>query len=106
MTHFNTREGTREPLEGIFLQLDFGPLVFGTLAEMSSNVKDFVESAVENEVVHLGMSMAAMTPVVARMVLRRINKAWLSLAAWRGYTKMILDRTKHDGTGVTCTNKA
>jgi hypothetical protein len=47
MVHFNTREGRRGPLEGIFQQLDFKPLVFGTFTEMSSDVKDFVETPVE-----------------------------------------------------------
>ena len=44
--HFATTEGTMGPLEAIFRQLDFKPLVFGTFAEISSNVKDLIETTV------------------------------------------------------------
>ena len=43
-------------------KLDFKPLVFGTFAEMSSSVKDFVDTAGKYAIDHLGASMAAMTP--------------------------------------------
>ena len=36
--YFGTAEGTVGPLEAIFRQLNFKPLVFGTFAEISSNV--------------------------------------------------------------------
>ena len=55
-------KGSRGPLEEIFRQLGIKPLVSGTFAEMSSNVKGFVETSVEYGVGHLGVSMAAMTP--------------------------------------------
>jgi hypothetical protein len=64
---------------------------------MSSNVKDFVEVAAEYGVEHLGVSMAAMTPYVVKMALRRKYMAQLSLAAWRGYANLILDKTKYVG---------
>jgi hypothetical protein len=51
--------------------LDFKPLVFGTFAESSLNVKNFVETAVEYGVEHLGTSMEASTPDVLRVALRR-----------------------------------
>ncbi len=37
--HFGREETAKGPLESLFRQLDFKPLVFGTFAEMSSNVK-------------------------------------------------------------------
>ena len=45
--HHGTSEGAAGPLEEIFRQLNFKPLVFGTFGEMSSNVGDLVETAVE-----------------------------------------------------------
>jgi hypothetical protein len=71
MTHFGTTEGTRGPREVIFTQLNFKPFIFGTLVEMSSNVKDFVDMAVEYGVGHLGTSMAATTPDILKVALRR-----------------------------------
>jgi hypothetical protein len=50
-------------------------LGLGTFAEMSSNVKGFVETAAEYGVEHVGVSMAAMTSYVARIALRRMYKA-------------------------------
>ena len=93
-------------MEGIFKQLDFKPKVFGTFAEMSPNVKDFVDMAVEYRVEHLGTSMAASTPDVLRVVLRRRYRAQLSIAAWRGYANLVLDKTKYVGTGRTGSNRA
>ena len=58
-TYFRTAENARGPIEVIFRQVDFKPLVFGSFAEMSSNVKDFVDTAVEYAVSHLGISVAA-----------------------------------------------
>ena len=52
-THFGTTKGSRGPLEVIFRQLDFKPLVLSIFAEMSPNVKDFVDMAVEYGVEHL-----------------------------------------------------
>jgi hypothetical protein len=49
--------------------------------------------------------MAAMTPDVARMALRRRFNAPLSLAAWRCYANLVIDNTKYVGTGVTSANK-
>jgi hypothetical protein len=72
-------------------------MVFGTFAEMSPNVKDFVDMAVEYGLEHLGTSMAASTPDVLRVALRRRYRALLSMAAWRGYTNLVLDRTKYVG---------
>ena len=69
-------------------------------------MKDFVEIAVEYGVEQLGSSMAASTPGVLRVALRRRYRAQLSLAAWRGYANLILDRTKYIGTERTVTNRA
>ncbi len=50
--------------------------------------------------------MAASTPNVLKDTLRRRYKAQLSLVAWRRFTNLVLDRTKHVGTGKLGTNKA
>jgi hypothetical protein len=50
--------------------------------------------------------MAATTPEEVKTALRRRFKAYLSMAAKRGYAYLILDRTKYVGTGVLSTNKA
>ena len=68
--HFTTAEGRVGPLEAIFRQLDFKPLVFGTFAEISRNVKDFIETAVEYGVDHLGRTMAEPIVYAVRMSLR------------------------------------
>jgi hypothetical protein len=99
-------ERARGPLEIIFIQLDFKPMVFGSFAEMSSNVKDFVEMAVEYGVEHLDMSMAASTPDGLMVALRRRYIAQLYLTAWRGYSNLVMDRTKYVGTGRAVTNRA
>jgi hypothetical protein len=56
--HFATAKGSVRPLEAIFKTLDFKPMVFGTSAEASTNVGEFVEIAVEYGVEHMGRSMA------------------------------------------------
>jgi hypothetical protein len=81
-------------------------MVFGMFAEMSPNLNDFVEMAVEYGVEHLGTSMAVSTPDVLRVALRRRYRAQLSMALWRGYANLVLDRTKYVGTGKTGSNKA
>ena len=58
-THFATTEGSVGPLEAIFRTLDFKPMVFGTFAEASTNVGEFVELAVEYGMEHMGRTMAA-----------------------------------------------
>jgi hypothetical protein len=45
--HFGTAEGAREPIESVFWQMTFKPLVFGSFGEMSSNVRELIETAVE-----------------------------------------------------------
>ena len=61
MTHFDTAEGAIGPLEAIFRQLDFKPMVSGTFAECNTNVREFIETAVEYGVEHLGRNVAATT---------------------------------------------
>ena len=56
--HFGTAKTARGPLESVFRRMDFKPLVFRTFGEMSSNVKDVVNMAVEYGVEHLGRTMA------------------------------------------------
>jgi hypothetical protein len=68
---------------------------------MSPNVKDFVEMAVEYGVEHLGTCMAASTPDVLRVALRRRYRAQLSMSAWRGYANLVLDGIKYVGTWRT-----
>ena len=77
MVHFGTSEGDRGPLETIFMQIVFKTSVFDTFGKMSSNV--VVETV--------------------RTTLRRRYNAQLSMAAWRGYADLLLDRTKYVGTG-------
>jgi CO dehydrogenase nickel-insertion accessory protein CooC1 len=60
--------------------LDIKPLVFGTFGEMSSNVKEVVNIAVEYGVEHLGRTMAATTVDGVRTSLRRRYKTQMSLA--------------------------
>ena len=96
--YFGTAETTRGPLESLFRRLDFKPLVFGTFGEMSTNVKEVVNMAVEYGVEHLGRSMAATTVDGVRIALRRRYMTQLSVAIWRGYANLILDRVKYVGS--------
>ena len=74
---------------------------------MSSNVKDFVDMAVVYGVKHLGTSMAATTPGIIKVVLKRRYQGQLSIAAWRGYAKLITNISKYYvGKEVTGTNRA
>jgi len=103
---FGTEDQARGPLESLFRQLDFKPLVFGTFAEMSSSVKDVIEMAVEYGVEHLGRTMAATTVDAVRTALRRRYRTQLSIVVWRGYANLILDRIKYVGGGRAGPNKA
>ena len=51
-------------MEVIFRQLDFMPLFFDSFAEMSSNVKVFVDMVAEYGVEYLDTSMTTTTPDV------------------------------------------
>ena len=104
--HFATAEGAVGPLEAVFRSLDFKPLVFGTFAEASTNVGEFVELAVEYGVEHLGRTMAATSVDSVKAALRRRYKTQLATAAWRGYANLILDRTKYVGTRMAALNRA
>ena len=73
--HFGTRDGSRGPLESLFRQLDFKPLVFGTFAESSTNVKAVLEMAMEYGVEHLGRTMAATTVEAVERVAVRVAEA-------------------------------
>jgi hypothetical protein len=104
--HFATAEGTVGPLEAIFRQLDFKPLVFGTFVEVSTDVRDFIETTVEYGVEHLGRTMAAATVDAVRTALKRRYMTQLAMATWKGYANLMLDRTKYVGTGTMGSNKA
>jgi hypothetical protein len=104
--HFGTTDGSRGPLESLFRRLDFGPLVFGTFGECSSNVKAVIDMAVEYGVEHLGRTMAATTVDAVRAALKRRYRAQLSTAVWRGYANLILDRVKYVGSIRLGPNKA
>ncbi len=104
--HFGTAETARGPLENLFRQVDFKPLVFGTFGEMSSNVKEVVDIAVEYGVEHLGRTISATTEDGVRTALNRRYKTKLSMAVWRGYANLILDRVKYVGTRRMGPNKA
>jgi len=104
--HFRTEEGARGPLETIFGQIVFKPLVFETFGETSSIVRELVEIAVKYGAKHLGMNMAAPTINMVRATLRRRYRTQLSMAARKGYANLVLDRTKYVGTGRTGSNRA
>jgi len=106
MTHFGTAEGAIRPLKAIFRQLDFKPLVFGTFAESSNNVREFIDTAVEYGVEHMGRTIAATTVDAVRIALKRRYRTQLAMAAWKRYANLVLDRTKYVGTGTTGHNKA
>ena len=93
--HHGTASGGRGPLEAICRQLNFKARVFGAFREMSSNVGELVETAVEYGVEHLGRNMAATTVETVRVVMRRRYKARLSMTTWRSYANLLLDRTKY-----------
>jgi hypothetical protein len=80
-------------------------MVFGTFGEMSSNVKDFIDLAVDYGAEHLGKSMAASTMDMVRQALKRRCRAQLSMASWRGYANLILDRTEFVGDGIEGLNR-
>ncbi len=72
---------------------------------MSSNVKDFIYLAVDYGADHLGLSMATSSmDNTVRQALKRRYKAQLSMASWRGYANLILDRTKYVGDGIEALN--
>jgi hypothetical protein len=64
--HFETKEGGRGPIETIFKPMVFEPLIFGTFGEMSSNVRELIEMAVEYGVEHLGRNMAVTSMDIVR----------------------------------------
>jgi hypothetical protein len=78
--HFGTVETARGSLKSVFRRLDFKPLVFGSFGEMSSNVGEVVNMAVEYGVEHLGRTMATTTMDGVGTTLRRRCKTQLSVA--------------------------
>jgi len=105
-THFGTAEGAIGPFEAISRQLDCKPLVFGTFAESSSNVREFIDTAVEYGVEPMGRKIAATTVDSVHMALKRRYRTHLAMAAWKGYANLVLDRSKYVGTGTTGHNRA
>ncbi len=89
----------------IFKTLDFKPLVFGTFAEASTNVGEFVELAMEYGVEHIGRTMAATSLDSMKAALTRMYKIQLATTAWKGYANLVLDMTKYEGTGSAKVNK-
>ena len=78
--HFGTGSDDKGPLETIFRKLEFKPVVFGTFGEINSNVKDFIDLAVDYGAEHLGKSLAASTIDIVRQALKkgtRHNHQWL-----------------------------
>ncbi len=67
-------------MESLFKRLDFKPLVFGTFGEMSTNVKEVVNMAIEYGVENLGWTMAATMVDGVRTSLRRRYRTELSVA--------------------------
>jgi hypothetical protein len=62
---------------------------------MSTNVKEVIDMAVEYGVEHLGRSMAATPMDGVRIALRRRYMTQLSLAVWKGYANLILEKVKY-----------
>ena len=106
MSNFGTAEGAVGPLEAIFMQPDFKPLVFGTFTESNTNVREFIDTAVEYGVEHMGRKNTATTVDAVRIALRRRYRTQLTMTTWKGYANMFFDRTKYVGTGTTGHNKA
>ncbi len=104
--HFGTTESARGPLENVFRRLDFKPMIFGTFGEMSANVREVINMAVEYGVEHLGRTMAATTVEGVRTALRRRYMTQFSVVVWRGYANLILDRVKYVGIGRLGPNRA
>ena len=77
--YFGTTEEGRGPLENVFRRLGFKPLAFGTFGEMSSNVKEVVNMAVEYGVEHLGRTMTSTTVDGVRAALGRRYMTQLSM---------------------------
>ena len=73
---------------------------------MSSSVGELVETAVEYGVKNLGRNIATTTVDTVGVTLMRTYKAKLSMAAWRGYPNLLLDRTKYVERGAPVANKA
>jgi hypothetical protein len=80
-------------------------MVFGTFGEMSFNVKDFIDLAMDYGAEHLRKSMAASTMDTLRQALKKRYKAQLSMAPWSGYANLILDRNKYVGDGIEGLNR-
>ena len=80
--------------------------MFGSFGETSSIVVQLVETTVEYGVEHLGRNMAATTMDTVRTALRRRYKTQLSMAAWRGYANLLLDRTKYVSSDQSAPNRA
>jgi hypothetical protein len=76
----------------------FTPLVFGTFGGISSNLVGLVGTTLEYGVDHLCRNMAAITIDTMRAALRKRYRTRLSMATWRGYANLFLDRTKYVGT--------
>jgi hypothetical protein len=104
--YFGTTETARGPLERLSRSLDIMPLVFGTFGEMSSNVKEVLDMAVEYGVEHLGRSMAATTVDGVRTALKRRYRTQLTVSVWKGYANLILYKVKYVGSGRLGPNKA
>jgi len=88
------------------MELDFKPLVFGTFVESITNVREFIDTAVEYGVEHIGRTIVATTVDAARMAPKRRYRTQLAMATWKGYANLVIDRTKYVGTGTTEHNKA
>jgi hypothetical protein len=73
-------------LETILRHINFKPLVFGSIGEMSSNVVAMVETAVEYGVEHLGRNIATATVDKVRTTLRRRYMTQLWRGLWTSFS--------------------
>ncbi len=68
IANMREKDRWRGPLESLFRRMDFKSLIYGTFGEMSSNVKEVVNMAVEYGVEHLGETMAATTVDITKAI--------------------------------------
>jgi hypothetical protein len=68
------------PLHTVFKQMDFKPLVSDSFGEMSTNVKHYINLAVDYGVEHLGRKMVDTTVEAVKTTLRRRYKSQLTTA--------------------------
>ncbi len=83
--------------------MNFKLLAIGSLGEMCSNLNDVLEISADNGTELIGRIMAATKVEVVNGVFSRRLRSQVSLAAWRKYVNLLLDKMKNIGIVVTGT---